>query len=136
MKKYLLLFTALSCGVASEVQAEKMLLELEGARIPLLFDTAKGTIYAGDSCEPLLFVREMANKEKSASTKRTFKVDVAKVRAASKGAVAASRLPSTFELDGDDVQVITESLSGVSRAYGKVAPRGLLSTRMQSLCKD
>lgn len=133
MRWFLVLCLGVMPGLAS---AEKMLLELDGARIPLILDTAKGTISAGDSCEPLLFVREVSSKQASADGKRTFKVDVAKVRAASKSATIPGRLPSTFELQGEKVQVLTESLTGISRAYGRVAPRGLLSTRTQVLCKD
>ncbi|MDO6460104.1 hypothetical protein Q4485_05315 [Granulosicoccaceae sp. 1_MG-2023] len=133
MLRTLILILSLTI-VPLTAQAEKIYVELEGARVPLILDTEQGAVYAGDSCEPLLYIQEVSARDKD-SDKRTFKVDTARTRAAAKG-VSAGRMPASFEIDGDEFKVVSSSLSGISQAYGKVTSRGLLATKTTRLCKN
>jgi hypothetical protein len=122
-------------SVAWPALAEKLVFELDGARVPLMIDTGKGVLYAGDSCDPLLYLNEVSAKQGKSAQTRTFVVNIAKVRAAAKGSPPV-RVPSAFEIAGSEVKVLTENLAGASYATGKVVPRSLIATRMPMLCKD
>ncbi len=125
-----LLFFTVPCSAL----AERISIQLEGAQVPLHLDIEKGELYIGSDCSPFLFFKEVEARRSGVRQGRQFSVIRKQSRSMKRNSIAP-RLPSAIVLKGDEVEVISNSIKGHSRAKGKVVPARSISSKSAATCK-
>lgn len=120
---------------AGNVSAELVSVQLDGAQELIHLDLENGALYIGDDCSPFLyFAQAPASRSKGKSAKE-FTVLQSKSRKAGKSAALPARLPASIIVDGDDVEIVTHTVKGETRAKGKAARPQSLTGRSTRGCK-
>ena len=130
-----LLLGLMSTLLSPTVSAELISVQLDGARETLHLDLEKGVLYIGSDCSPFLYFSRAPGVRSKADRVKEFKVSQNKSRSANK-TVTAPRLPSRIIIDGDDVEIVTHSVKGVSRAKGKSGSTQAIMSRASRSCKN
>lgn len=118
------------------VSAEWLTVEMEGAKEKIYLDTDKGALYVGSDCSPLFYFTE-ASQQRSKSLKlvgKYYKIESLRSRSLNKSALP-SRLPTGIIVNGNSVQVLSESMQGRARALGKIKASVRAGRKKASQCK-
>lgn len=100
--------------------AEVLSVQLDGAKERIHLDLDQGAFYVGNDCSPLFYFEKKSDRKtryKSAGGTE-YRVLHNTARSAFKVGMTP-RLPEAIIVDGDQVEIVSVSGSGTSRARGK-----------------
>ncbi len=101
------------------IYAELLTVILQGAKSPVYFDLDKGVMFIGDDCSPFLKFKEKPVSRKKLIDSREFTISSAKNRGSNKSSIQ-SRLPNAIEVSGDELKIVSRSVTGISFAKGRI----------------
>ena len=132
---YMMFGLVLLGGELAMADAESNIsVRFEGAQETIHLDMANGALYIGDDCEPLLYFVSSASTRSQQVTRREYRVVKGNGRRSSRGGIAP-RLPDRIIVSDDNVEILSQSLQGISRATGRKLKHSSVSVR-QARCKS